>query len=170
MNQETNVMMATGESGASVDSANIEILERLNALLVQFERLIECRSHDALQQPGHDGHWGVVEILCYLRDWEAVVHERVDRIIAGETPHLADLDTTMWPLEHDYGAQDSHDVFRDLAAMRQALISRLARVEADAWERVGVLDGHGEVTLGAFLDQVVEHDARYVQEARDAVA
>lgn len=146
------------------------MLDRLDAVLVQLGRLIECRPHESLQQPGHDGRWGVVEILCHLRDWELVVHDRVARLVAGDRPHLEDPDTSMWPLEHDYGAQDSLEVFAKLVAMRRALIERLRSLGPDAWARVGVLDGHGELSLHGFLEQVVAHDDRYVAEARDAVA
>jgi hypothetical protein len=59
-NQGTPVEIST----VSLDPETEELLEDLRGVVVQFQRLIDCRSRESLQQPGHDGRWGVVEVLC----------------------------------------------------------------------------------------------------------
>lgn len=170
-NQEKVQQVAQEEIATiALDPETEALLEQLQGVIVRFQRMIDCRTHESLQQPGHDGHWGVVEILCYLRDWEAVIHERVRRIVEEDAPQFGEPDTTMWPLDHDYGSQDSYDVFHDLAVLRGSLIGRLRAMDQGAWERSGVFERHGELTLRAYLQEIVAHDEHYVQEAREAVA
>jgi hypothetical protein len=170
MSQETN-QDKEGETATLAVSPRVEeILGSLEQMAVQFDRLIAGRSREALQQPGQDGRWGVVEVLCFLRDWEDVIHDRIVQIIGGERPEFDDPDVMMWSLEHDYGAQDAHEVFGQLVALRTALVERLREMDEAAWERTGVMMGRGEVTLEEFLQHVIEHDQRYLVEAREAVA
>lgn len=170
MSQETNQeMMPEGHATIPLAPETEEILDGLQGVIVQLQRMIDCRSYESLQQPGHDGHWGMVEILCYLRDWDAVIQDRVRRIVEDDAPVFAEPDTTMWPLDHEYGAQDSYDVFHDLAMLRGSLVGRLREMDQDLWERTGVFERHGELTLREYLRQVIAHDERYVQEAREAV-
>jgi hypothetical protein len=171
MSQEIGNGTLIPDNGISVISpASEEVLVRLELVISRFERLIEGRSSEVLQQPGHDGRWGVAEVLCHLRDWEDVIHDRIWQIVEGERPDFEDPDVLMWSLEHDYGAQDGHEVLRELAARRRSLIERLRQAQEDAWERTGILSGHGEITLREFLNHVVAHDERYVAEAQDALA
>lgn len=171
MSQDTNHQVVPEENTSiSLDPEAGELLDELQGMVVQFQRMIDCRSYESLQAPGHDGHWGVVEVLCYLRDWEAVIHERVQRMMEDDAPEFGEPDTTMWPLDHDYGAQDSYDVFHDLAVLRGSLVGRLREMDQGLWERTGIFEAHGELTLRGYLREVIAHDARYVQEAREAVA
>jgi hypothetical protein len=171
MIQEKNHHPVAADLHAVSPEPDIEgILGKLERLVVQFERLIENRSRESLQQPGEDGRWGVVEVVCHMRDWETILHDRVGRILEDECPVLDNPDTTMWPLEHNYRGQDSHTVFRDLASRRRELIERLREVEPTAWERTAIVEPMGEISLRELLDQAIAHDDRYLQEAREAVA
>lgn len=162
--------LSTGpdEPGKIPDATIGDMVDRLEGTIVHLGRLVECRSPEALQRPGHDGDWGVVEILCHLRDWEAVVHDRVDRMLDGGRAAFVEPDTSMWPLEHDYGAQDSHAVFDELAGMRRSLVERLRGLEPAMWTVTADLEGE-EITLRDVLERTADHDARYVEAAREAV-
>lgn len=168
MIQEPYLSTGPGEPGSNPDATIGEVVDRLECTIVHLGRLIECRSHEALQRPGHDGDWGVVEILCHLRDWEAVVHDRVGRMLEEGRAALVEPDTSMWPLEHDYGAQDSHAVFDELAGMRRALVERLRGLEPGMWAATGELAGEA-ITLRDVIERAADHDAHYVQAAREAV-
>jgi uncharacterized damage-inducible protein DinB len=171
MNQEANLEPVMPDTNVAVLSpVNEEILTELGSMVIQFERLMENRSHESLHQPGQDGRWGVVEVLCHLRDWEDVIHDRIWQIVEGEQPEFDDPDVMMWSLERDYGAQDAREVFQELSSRRLSLIERLRETEDVAWERTGVMGGRGEMTLAEFLQHVIEHDRRYLEEAREAAA
>ena len=147
MSQETEHPAMADSPSVPPDPEIEEALDKLGNLVIQLGRLIDGRSRDALQQPGEDGRWGVVEVLCHLRDWEMVTHDRIRRIIEEDTPHLAEVDATMWPLEHEYRTQDSIAVFEVLAGQRRELIERLREIAPAEWERGGVLGSGQPVSL-----------------------
>ena len=168
---EVNQIPVPGEALATTLAPDAEeLLKLLRGVTVQLQRMIDSRPRESLQQPGHDGHWGVIEVLCYLRDWEVVIHERIRRVIDEDAPHLGEPDTTMWPLDRDYGSQDSHAVFEDQAGLRESLIGQLREMDQGLWERTGVFEAHGEMTLRDYLGPVVAHDQRYVDEAWGSIA
>lgn len=165
----TDMSGATGTSaGESGDGSPPErIIDALEATIVNFQRLMENRSREELQQAAQDGGWGIVEILAHVRDWEEVHHERVRSILIEDHPVLEDYDDTLWAIEHDYGSQEGHKVFHDIAELRQDLVERLRELDQDAWQRGAVLSGHGEITLTWLMENLVRHDAKHLNQARD---
>ena len=154
-----------GESGAG--SPPEHIIEALEGTILSFERLIENRSREELQQAAQDGGWGIVEILAHVRDWEEVNQERVRSILGKDHPVLEDYDDTLWAIEHDYGSQDGHKVFHDIAELRQQLVERLRGIDHDAWQRGAELSGYGEISLLWLMENVVRHDAEHLSQARE---
>jgi hypothetical protein len=170
MSQETNHQPVADRVTVSPEPAIQEHLQTLESLVARFERLIEGRSRESLQQPGEDGRWGVVEVLCHLRDWEVVLRERIDRILEEDRPEFEEVDALMWPLEHDYREQDSIEVFGDLTTHRQALVRHLQDIAPAAWDRTAVLDDGQVITLREIVGMAIAHDEQYLQEAREAIA
>ena len=145
------------------------ILAALEGVLVDFQRLMDGRSREDLQRPAQDGGWGVVEILPHLLDWEQIVHERVERILAEDRPELEEYDDSLWAIEHEYGAQDPHQVFRRFSELRRELVARLRELDDAAWQRTAVLGRRGDITLQQMMNGIVDHDAKHLAQARDVI-
>ncbi len=145
---------------ASVHSA-------LGVILVEFNRLLEGRSREALAQAAHDGGWGMVEILPHLRDWETVHHHRISRCLTEEHPVLECLDDSLWSIEHDYSAQDPLKTFAEFRELRTGLIDLAANLDDAAWSRAAVLDCVGEVDIHWLLNDICDRDVIQIAQARD---
>lgn len=147
------------------------ILAVLAATPVEFGRLLDAASADALTQPAHDGGAAVVEIVAHLRDWEAVVGEWVDRMLADDEPPLLTVpDDSLWAIEHDYAAEDPHQALAGFRDRRNALLDRMGEPESARWARTGTLDGEGERSVREVLDVLCERDALHLQRAREALS
>ncbi|MGB3307831.1 MAG: DinB family protein [Thermomicrobiales bacterium] len=145
------------------------ILNALVAVLVDFERLLEGKSQEALTQPSHDGGWGMVEILPHMRDWEEINHQRIARILEEDRPTLECLDDSLWSIEHDYSSQDPHKTFEQFRNLRSALVAHVSDLDEEAWARGAVLEGTGEITLHWLLDDICEHDVVHLAQAREVL-
>lgn len=164
----------SGLAGASGQAPNEtrspeSVIDALAAVLVTLKRLLADRSSEELQQAAQDGHWGVVEILSHLQDWEEITHERVWRILEEHRPEIEDYDDTLWAIEHEYGSQDGHQVFAHIAQLREELVHRLRALDASDWQRSAILRGHGEITLMWLMSDLINRDARYLQQVREAL-
>ena len=155
-----------GEGGRSVEA----IRAALAAVPGEFARLVNDKTDDQLMQPAQDGGFGMVEILPHMRDWEAILGNRVERILDEDEPSLEEYDDSLWAIEHAYRDQDPRQALREFTALRTSLVARLETLRPEEWNRVGILAKHGRVTLHWLLDQFSNHDAKHVVQARDVLA
>lgn len=130
----------------------------LDALLngVTQERALAARD-------GENG-WNVVEIVCHLRDFEAIFFNRAQQIVAEDRPTLTPYDHEQLVVENDYASQSLAAVFEDYVAKRQAFIEWLNAREEDEWQRVGVHPEAGEYTLLEQVLQVPMHDLDHLEQ------
>ncbi len=112
---------------------------------------------------GADG-WNVVEIVCHLRDFEAIFFSRARQIVEEDHPVLVPFDHEILARENDYAAQDLGAAFAALIETRLAFIEWLkARGESD-WGRGGVHPESGEYTLLEQAMQVACHDIDHLEQ------
>jgi hypothetical protein len=154
------------DSGRSVDA----VIAALASGPIDIERFIEGKSDAELTRPAQDGGWGMVEILPHLRDWEEIIGSRVSLILAEDSPSLEEHDDSLWTIEHGYRDQDPRVAFKEFAELRAALVERLGRLAPGDWNRNGVLPKRGRVTLHWLMNNVCNHDAKHVVQAKDVLA
>ena len=79
---------------------------------------------------GADG-WSVLEIICHLRDYQAIFAERIRRILEEEDPtfRLYDEQARLaLVIENDYANQDLRQVLDDYRSTRcQIIVLRSSR-------------------------------------------
>jgi hypothetical protein len=112
---------------------------------------------------GADG-WNVVEIVCHLRDFEAIFFERAQRLVAEDHPVLPPFDHEVLARERDYAAQNLDEAFAAFVANREAFIEWLkARSEAD-WARTGIHPEYAEYSVLEQALQAVCHDIDHMEQ------
>lgn len=148
----------------------VEIVTVLAATSREFRRIIEGKSDEALAQPASDGEWGVVEILPHLRDWEEVYLDWIQQILNQDTPELIVMDDSLWAIEHDYANEKVPSVLDRFAELRGEVVSLLESLEDAAWQREATHPQLGRLTLHQLADRMCDHDARHIEQARDAMA
>jgi uncharacterized damage-inducible protein DinB len=98
------------------------------------------------------GKWSILEIVCHLRDMERDAYlTRYRRILAEDTPSLPDIDGDTYSLENDYRSQKLAEVVRDWTRLRRESLKLLAGAKRADWERAGVHETAGRLTLADFL-------------------
>ncbi len=158
-----------GEPGAFAGRSINQITVMLGSVPVELARLLEGKSPDDLMQPAQDGRWGIVEIAPHFRDWEAIVADRVRRILTEQTPDLEEHDDSLWAIEHDYRSQDPREAVAGFGALRGALVTTMSTRPPADWSRAARLPKRGIITLHRLLDTVCDHDAKHLMQARDVL-
>ena len=147
-----------------------EALATLSSTPEEFARLIEGKSAETLAQPATDGEWGVVEILPHLRDWEEVYLDWIQLLLAERVPRLVVVDDSLWAIEHDYANENVPSVLDQFSTLRHEVVSLLESLEDTAWEREALHPQMGRITLHQLVERMCDHDARHIEQARDALA
>jgi hypothetical protein len=98
------------------------------------------------------GKWSILEIVCHMRDMERDAYlTRYKRILAEDTPLLPDADGDLYSLENDYRAQKLSEVLRDWTRLRREVLRLLAKVKREEWDRAGVHETAGRLTMSDFV-------------------
>jgi hypothetical protein len=98
------------------------------------------------------GKWSILEIVCHLRDMERDAYlERYRRILAEDSPQLPDIDGDVYSLEGDYRAQKLSDALREWTRLRRESLKLLGGVKREQWERAGIHETAGRLTMADFL-------------------
>ena len=115
---------------------------------------------------GDDG-WSVLEILCHLRDYQAIFAERIRRILDEDLPIFTPYNETArlaLVVENDYANQDMRAVFADYAATRRRMIDLLTSLDADQWQREGGFALDDIVDLTMPVVHTLLHDADHTEQ------
>ena len=115
---------------------------------------------------GADG-WSVLEILCHLRDYQAIFAERIRRILDEDMPifRLYDESARLGLVaENDYANQNLRAVFADFAATRRQMIDLLASLDEDQWRREGRFAVDDVVDLTMPVAHTLLHDADHTEQ------
>lgn len=106
-----------------------------------------------------DGGFAMIEHVWHLADLETDAYEvRIQRILREEEPALPNFDGEAAAAKRKYRSLRLRDGIKKFAGARQRNLAALCALEGDAWDRAGVQEGVGRVTLRDFPRLMHEHD------------
>lgn len=146
-----------------------KLIDDLAEYPARLHELVADPDDDALTRAGPEGSWGVVEVLCHLRDWERIYLERLQRIVDEDEPTFESVDDSLWPIDRDYHAQDPRKVLERFSELRAKLVSLLEGLNAGDWAREGHMPRHGNITIGWYAERIARHDADHLAQVRKAL-
>ncbi len=112
------------------------------------------------------GKWSIHEIVCHMRDMEQDAYlNRYQRILAEENPVLPNIDGDAYALEKQYRRQKLSGVLRDWKRLRKENLKLLKKVQGDQWQRPGVHETDGPLTLEIILKrQAIGNDQAHLSQ------
>jgi len=116
------------------------------------------------------GTWSIRQIVLHLMDSDLIGADRMKRVAAEEHPTLIGYNENAFA-KTLYGEELDLKLACDLFAMnRQMTAAMLRRLPVEAFARTGYHNEHGDMTLGTFLKNYVEHlehHLRFVRQKRE---
>ena len=113
---------------------------------------------------GPDG-WNAVFLMGHMRDYERILRQRVEAILAETHPTLpVSAPNDVLAAENNYAHANLSDMVAEWYTLRQAFIARLEEVQGQQWLRTGLHPQQGEGTL---LDVAVNaglHDIDHLEQ------
>lgn len=147
-----------------------EALEKLKRLPDRLDRFVEDHPNDLLCQPGAGGGWGAIEIMAFLRDWDEVVTERLNRMLTEHEPEIEDEDPDLWPIERDYHAEDPAKVVTEFRDHREKLVGHLEQLDPETYQRTGRMPDGTTITVEDLVENLVASDQQHVSALRDMLS
>lgn len=108
--------------------------------------------------------WTVLEVLCHLRDFEAVFLERAHLTVKQDFPDLPFPDPDTLAREKAYNKQNVQTVYEEWAGYRDEFMAFLENVADSDWECVANHPKRGDFTLNDQLFLTAHHDSNHIEQ------
>jgi len=113
------------------------------------------------------GRWSTLEVACHLADIDALDAERMKRLIAEERPVLMDADEKLYEAALAYPERDLETEVALIEQTRRQMARILGALPESAWQRVGIHNEAGPLTLADLLTRATNHITHHVKFIHD---
>lgn len=139
---------------------NPDILDALRAGPDIFVALLAgVTDAEARTARGGDENWSVVEVLCHLRDAEERALERTIAMLTEQRPDLPAYNQDAWARERNYAAANLPDALASFLEFRRRHLAALEGRPSVDWQREGVHEESGPITVQSHAIHMAAHDA-----------
>lgn len=118
---------------------------------------------------GPDG-WSVVGVVCHLRDYEAVFHERATLMLSADNPALPSPDPDKLARINGYDSANLGAALATFQERRRGFLELLSGLCADQWGRRGVHPRYGDTTVLDLALHAALHDVNHVEQIAHTLA
>lgn len=105
--------------------------------------------------------WSILEVVVHLVDTEIVVAQRLYQTIAENRPPIVPFDQDAWANRLSYRDADLEEELALFEALRRRTASRLRKLTAEDWDRVGDRAGQ-PVTVRELVEKFTAHVDRHI--------
>jgi len=111
------------------------------------------------------GGFAMIEHVWHLADLESDAYEvRIRRILAEDEPQLPTFDGDAMAAKRMYRALRLRDGIKKFTEARERNLAALRALGGEAWDRAGLQEGLGKVTLRDIPRLMHEHDLAHREE------
>ena len=133
------------------------VIEAYEAGPAKLRRAVEGLSREELTARPGPGKWSIHEVVVHIVDSDAISIDRMKRILSEDNPPLLYADETAYVERlhtHDQGLEDALTLL-EIGRRQWARVLRL--LPDAAFERTGVHNRSGTVTVGRMVASYVKH-------------
>jgi hypothetical protein len=145
-------------------------LERLRTTGRDLVALVSGADVAALHREPEPGEWSAATVVGHLADAELVHGVRLRMIVAESRPVLTPYDEDAWADRFADLEEDVKEVLARWRVLRDANLRLLDGLVEDEWDRSGVHQQRGVVTVAGIVKTLAEHDRSHLDQIRRALA
>jgi hypothetical protein len=149
-----------------IDSVNELIDELSQTPEILKERLAE---RDDIQ-PRSAEDWGPLEIVGHMATTEQIQRNRMQEILTKHVPYLKDWDPIEAAKQKDYSSLSMSEVLAEFVDQRGDTLVLLVNLALKDWDRTGMSDTMGEVSMEDLAGDLIDSDQKYLAELEKQLA
>ncbi|TVR72334.1 MAG: DinB family protein [Sphaerobacteraceae bacterium] len=139
-----------------IDAVN-ELIEELSDTPEALKRKLGDRT-DIKPQTAED--WGPVEIIGHMATTEQIQRNRMQEMLTKHVPYLKDWDPIEAARQKDYSSMDLSAVLAEFVDQRGDTLVLLVNLALKDWDRTGMSDTMGEVSLEDLAGDLIDNDQK----------
>src|SRR5687768_11004389 len=145
-------------------------LARLRTTGRDLVSLVAGAEPAALRREPEPDEWSAATVLGHLADAEQVYGVRLRMIVAEDRPVLMPYDEDAWADRFGELDDDPRDTLARFRTLRESNLRLLDALFDGEWERTGVHQQRGVMTVSAVVKLLAEHDRSHLDQLRRALA
>lgn len=147
-------------SGVDLD----DLVRRLSSVPRRITGVIEGLSPTELHAaPARE--WSIVEVLAHLRASDDILAYRIYCMLARDEPRLPAYDERRWAEVAGYTqTADPRGLLNVYIGRRAELIHLLRRISPAEWQRAGIHEDHGRITIADVATYLVKHEEEHCEQ------
>ena len=138
----------------------------------EIRKLVAGLAAEQVRDRPIPGKWSTLEVVCHLSDFEPVFLDRMKVILTQDKPMFFGRDETAFAAKFAYHQRDLAEELSLIESCRQSMTRILRTLPAADFQRIGVHNEAGEMTLESLLRRVTNHlthHAKFIAEKRAAL-
>lgn len=143
------------------------LIERFESSIAEVRRAVAGVPIADLTVRTGPGKWSILELVIHLQDSDAIMIDRMKRIIAENNPTLLRADESAYVDRLHCHDQSLDDAIALLELGRRQMARVLRRLPAEAFGRHGTHNVAGRVTLADLISGAVDHVEYHLKFLRD---
>lgn len=140
-------------------SAQADTIDAIAALLRDIPETDLARR----MQPGK---WSIVEIIAHLAEDELVTSWRYRQMLECPGCDLRGFDQDLWAAYGHYSKWKIEEAFAMFRLLRVANLRMLERLNDEQWQRYGIHEERGRITVSDLARHMAGHDANHLEQIR----
>jgi hypothetical protein len=142
-------------------SAVEDLVERLASTPGRIAATTAGRSPEELSAAPDHGEWSAVAVLAHVRASDDILAPRLIAILVREEPTLPAFDDRRWGEVMAYAESDFQELLATFTFRRAELVRVLRHLSPSDWERAGIHEARGRITLQETLRHLADHEAEH---------
>jgi hypothetical protein len=138
-----------------------ELVERLAATPGRIAAASAGQSLERLAVVPADGEWSALAVLAHMRASDEILAPRLVAMLVREEPTLPAFDERRWSEVMGYGDADFSELLAAFTFKRSELVRALRRLSQREWQRLGIHESRGPITMLETVRHLVEHEAEH---------
>ncbi|PYP85460.1 MAG: hypothetical protein DMF61_16505 [Blastocatellia bacterium AA13] len=144
------------------------LIWNLKSLPNEIADLFRDLDAESLRWSPIPGKWSLTELICHLRDSESIAFVvRYKKFITEQNPVFQEMDQNRAAAEGDYLNQDAHAVLTEFKQLREESITLLESLPPDQWDRAGMHERTGPLSVEQLVVMQKEHDLNHLLQMKD---
>lgn len=149
-----------------------ELAENYRSGAAALRAAVAGMTPDQLRARPIPGRWSTLEVVAHIADFEPVFADRIQRILALDTPTLLAADENLFVQRLHYHDRDLEEELAVVDAIRHKIARLISHLEPGDLQRLGTHSLKGPLTLEAIISsasQHIPHHLPFITEKRRAL-
>jgi len=138
-----------------------DLLARLAEIPARVAVAVSGWSEAQLRAPSADGDWSAADMFAHMRASDEILAPRASMILVRQRPPLAAYDERRWAEVAGYAQADFADSLQAYTLRRAELVRMLRGIAPADWQRTGVHEARGPLSLLEVISTLVDHEEEH---------